>query len=317
MARGAPVEVLVYDPSSAARFAELVRAPRRSVTVRTAATFDEAAACIADVEVLYAWKFPPELYDKAGRLRWLQVMGAGVDWALVPNLPPRVVITRAPGIFGPWMAEYVLGWCLWVTQRMATYLDAQRRHDWIQHIPPEPLRGKTLVLIGLGDIGRVIARAARALGMRVIGVSRSGRPVAGVERVYPTAGLRRAIEAADFVALVLPLNERTRGIVGPQELAAMRPSAWLLNVGRGALVDEPALLHALEHRTIGGAILDVFSTEPLARDHPLWGLDNVVITPHISGPTAADEIAPVFNANLARYLAGRPLRHVVDRRRAY
>jgi phosphoglycerate dehydrogenase-like enzyme len=215
------------------------------------------------------------------------------------------------------MAEYVLGWCLWVTQRIAAYRDAQRRRQWIQHVPPERLAGKTLVIVGVGDIGRVVARAARGLGLRVIGVTRSGRRVAGLERVYPVRALRRALGAADFVAVILPLNERTRGLIGAAELAAMRPTAWLLNIGRGPVVDETALIHALERRAIAGAVLDVFATEPLPPDHPLWALDNAVITPHISGPSTPEELAPVFNDNLARYLAGRPLRHVVDRRRGY
>jgi phosphoglycerate dehydrogenase-like enzyme len=317
MVRARPVDVLVYDTSDARRYAGLVRAPRGRVVLHVASTPQEAAAHIADAEVLYAWKFPAELYEKAGRLRWLQAMGAGVEWALVPNLPPRVVVTRAPGVFGPWMAEYVLGWCLWITQRITAYRDAQRRREWIQHVPPERLAGKTLAIVGLGDIGRVVARAARGLGMRVIGVTRSGRRVAGVERVYPSRELGRALGAADFVVVILPLNERTRGLIGDAELAVMRPTAWLLNIGRGPVIDEAALLRALERRTIAGAVLDVFATEPLPHDHPLWALDNVVITPHISGPTTPEEIAPVFNDNLTRYLAGRPLRHVVDRRRGY
>jgi phosphoglycerate dehydrogenase-like enzyme len=311
------VDVLVYDATAVRRFAELVRAPRGRIVLRSASTPDEAAARIADAEVLYAWKFPPELYEKAGRLRWLQAMGAGVEWALTPALPPAVVVTRVPGIFGPWMAEYVLGWCLSITQRMTAYRDAQARREWIQHVPPERLGGKTLAIVGVGDIGRLVARVARALDLRVIGVTRSGRRVPGVKRVYPTRELRRALSAADFVVVILPLNETTRGIIGPSELAAMRPSAWLLNIGRGPVVDEAALLRALERRTIAGAILDVFATEPLPPDHPLWGRDNVVITPHIAGPTTPEEIVPVFNDNLARYLAGRPLRHVVDRRRGY
>ena len=317
MARARPVDVLVYDASDAHRYVELVRAPRGRIVLHVASTPDEAAAHIADTDVLYAWKFPPELYDKAARLRWLQGMGAGVEWALVPDLPPRVVVTRAPGVFGPWMAEYVLGWCLWVTQRIAAYGDAQRRREWIQHVPPERLAGKTLAIVGVGDIGRVVARAARGLGLRVIGVTRSGRRVAGLERVYPVRALHHALGAADFVAVILPLNERTRGLIGAAELAAMRPTAWLLNIGRGAVVDETALIRALERRTIAGAVLDVFATEPLPPDHPLWALDNAVITPHISGPSTPQELAPVFNDNLARYLAGRPLRHVVDRRRGY
>lgn len=317
MARARPLEVLVYDPAEAPRYAKLVRAPRGRVTVHVASTPEEAVPHMATADVLYAWKPPVDLYARAGRLRWLQAMGAGVDWALVPELPPRVVITRAPGVFGPWMAEYVLGRCLSVTQRMAAYRAAQARREWIQHLPPERLAGKTMVMVGLGDIGRTVARAARALGMRVIGVTRSGRPVAGVERVHPTRELRRALAVADFVVLVVPLNDTTRGMIATAELAAMRPTAWLLNIARGAIVDETALIQALERRTIAGAILDVFPTEPLPRDHPLWTLANAVITPHISGPNIPEEIAPVFNDNLARYLAGRPLRHVVDRHRGY
>jgi phosphoglycerate dehydrogenase-like enzyme len=141
--------------------------------------------------------------------------------------------------------------------------------------------------------------------------------VAGVERVYPRRELRRALGAADFVVLVVPLNDFTRGMIDEGELAAMRPSAWLINIGRGALVDESALVRALQRRTIAGAVLDVFTTEPLPPAHPLWSLDNAVITPHIAGPNLPEEIAPVFNDNLARYLSGRPLKHVVDRRRGY
>jgi phosphoglycerate dehydrogenase-like enzyme len=318
------LEVLVYDATDAPRYAELIRAPRGRgsasrgrVNVSVAATPDEAAKHIATAEVLYAWKPPLHLYAEAKRLRWLQAMGAGVDWALVPELPRGVIVTRSPGVFGPWMAEYVLAWCLSVTQRMADYRGAQVRREWIQHRPPERLAGKTIAIVGLGDIGRTVARAARGVGLRVIGVSRSGRPVSGVERVYRSRDLRRALAAADFVVLVAPLNETTRGMIGAAELAAMRETAWLINIGRGALVDDNALVQALQRRTIAGAVLDVFTTEPLPPDHPLWSLDNAVITPHISGPNLPEEIVPVFNDNLARYLAGRPLRHVVDRRRGY
>ncbi|OGK92988.1 MAG: hypothetical protein A2W08_08860, partial [Candidatus Rokubacteria bacterium RBG_16_73_20] len=257
------------------------------------------------------------LLAKAGRLRWLQVMGAGVDWALVPELPPRVVVTRAPGVFGPWMAEYVVGWCAWVTQRMATYLEAQRQRRWIDHILPDRLLGKTLAIVGLGDIGRTVARAARALGMRVLGVSRSGRPLREADRVYRMGALRAALRQADFVVVLLPLTPQTRGLIGPDAFDAMKPTAWLLNIARGAVVNEPALIDALRDHRIAGAILDVFAIEPLPPYHSLWGLDNVVITPHISGPSTPEEIAPIFNDNLARWLAGRPLRHVVDRKAGY
>ncbi|HEX9822282.1 MAG TPA: D-2-hydroxyacid dehydrogenase [Methylomirabilota bacterium] len=316
---GCPI-VLVYhpDPAEAKAYARLIRLPRgRSASIHVCSTEAEAAAVIAGADAVYAWKFPPPLYATARRLTWLQAMGAGVDWALVPELPPAVVVTRAPGVFGPWMSEYVLGWCAWVTQRMETYRAAQRERRWIDTVLPGRLRGTTLALVGVGDIGREIARVARALGMRVIGVSRSGRRVPGVARVYRPRALHRALAAADFVVVVVPLTSETRGLIDASALAAMRPGAWLLNIGRGAVVDEAALVQALAARRIGGAVLDVFPTEPLPPDHPLWRLDNAVITPHISGPSTAEEIAPVFNDNLARRLAGRPLRHVVDRRREY
>jgi len=313
-----PSVVLVYHPDEAEVYARLLRPPGgHEVAVRVCATEAEAASVVGEVDVVYAWHFPPALYGKAPRLRWLQVMGAGVDWALVPELPSRVTVTRAPGIFGPWMSEYVLGWCAWVTQRMETYRAAQREQRWIGTVLPGRLRGKTLTLVGVGDIGREIARVARAVGLHVIGVSRSGERVPAVERVYRPGHLARALAAADFVVLVVPLTPKTRGLIDDAAFAVMRPDAWLLNIGRGAVVDEAALLRALQARRIAGAVLDVFPTEPLPADHPLWRLDNVVITPHVAGPSTSDEIAPVFNDNLARYLRGRPLQHVVDRGRGY
>lgn len=308
--------VLVYHPYDASTYARLIR-PGRRVTVRVAATPEEGAAVIGEADVLYGWNVPAPLFEKATRLRWLQAMSAGVDWALVPELPARVTVTRAPGVFGPWMAEYVLGWSLWVTQRLATYREAQRRRAWIEHVLPDRLHGKTLAVVGTGDIGRAIARAARAFGMRVIGVSRSGRAVPGFQRVYRTRALARALAAADFVVLAVPLTEETRGLIGAAELAAMRPGAWLLNVARGAVVDEQALAAALTARRIGGAVVDVFTTEPLPPAHPFWGLDNIVVTPHISGPSTPEGIAPLFDDNLRRFLGGRRLRHVVDRARGY
>jgi phosphoglycerate dehydrogenase-like enzyme len=312
-----PVGVLVYHPDEVREYAALVRAPRGAVRVHAAATPAEAAAVLGEVEALFAWKFPPDLYAKAPRLRWVQAMGAGVDWLLDGALPPHLVVTRAPGVFGGWMAEYVLGWCAWVTQRMDLYRAAQRERRWRGDVIPERLAGKTLVVVGLGDIGRAIARAARGLGMRVRGVSRSGRPVPGVERVDRTGRLPAALAAADFAVLVLPLTPATRGLVGGEALAALRPHAWLINIGRGALVDEAALVDALRARRLGGAILDVFATEPLPPEHPLWDLDNAVITPHIAGPSTPAELTPIFNANLRRFLARRPLLHRVDRRLGY
>ncbi|HET8577816.1 MAG TPA: D-2-hydroxyacid dehydrogenase [Methylomirabilota bacterium] len=310
--------ILVFYPqaSEARAHAELMRLPRKGLTVHVASSVEEAAALIGQVEILYAWHFPRRLLPWAARLRWAQCMGAGVERFLGPELPPRVIVTRAAGIFGPWMAEYTIARCLWVTQRIEHFRRQQQERRWAP-ADPIPLRGRTLCIVGLGDIGRAIGKTARALGMRVIGVSRRGRRVREADRVYKTGALRRALGEADFVVLTVPLLPETRGLIGAAELAAMKPSVWLINIARGPVADEGAFLRALSERRIGGAVLDVFDQEPLPPDHPFWRLDNVAITPHIAGPSTPAEIAPIFNDNLRRYLAGRPLRYIVDRRRGY
>jgi phosphoglycerate dehydrogenase-like enzyme len=310
--------ILVYypDAAEARAYADLIRLPRRGLRVHVTSAPDEASALISETDILYAWKFPGPLLGGAPKLGWIQVMGAGVERFLVPELGPRVIVTRAAGIFGPWMAEYTLAWSLWVTQRIEQFRGQQRERRWA---PKDPLRlrGTTLCVIGLGDIGRDIARAARSLGMIVIGVSRSGRSRRETTRVYGTRAIKAALGHADFVVLTVPLHPETRGLIGARELAAMKPSAWLINIARGPVVDEKALIDALRQRRIGGAVLDVFDEEPLPDDHPLWRLDNVAITPHIAGPSTPAEITPIFNDNLRRFLDGRPLRYGVDRRRGY
>jgi glyoxylate/hydroxypyruvate reductase A len=309
--------VLVYhpEPGEALAYARLIRRPP-GVTVHVCATPEEAAPLITDAEVLYAWGFPAALLARARRLRWYQVMGAGVERALVPELPKRVKVTRVAGIFGSWMAEYTLGWCFWVAQGMDGFRARQRERRW-RPVDPRRLRGQTLCVVGLGDIGAGIAATARAIGMNVVGVSRSGRRVGAVRKVHRTTAIREALAEADFCVLTVPLTPATRGLVGARELAAMKPTAWLINVARGPVVDEAALIEALTAKRIGGAILDVFDTEPLPASHPFWTLDNVVVTPHISGPSVPVEIAPIFGDNLRRHLSGRPLRFQVDSRRGY
>ena len=311
-----PRPVLLYHPEEASDYARLVKAPRGAIRLHTCASPEEAAAVIGEAEILYAWDFPRSLLAEARRLSLIQSMGAGVENFLVPELSKSVIVTRAAGVFGPWMAEYTLAWCGWITRRIEQLREHQRQRRWAP-LRQDLLRGKTLAIVGLGDIGREIARAARALGMRVIGVSRRGKTLPGVERVYRPRALVRALAQCDFAVLTLPLTAETRGLIGERELEAMKPTAWLLNIGRGPLIQEAALLRALDAKRIAGAVLDVFETEPPPPDHPFWGRKDVVITPHIAGPSIPEEIAPIFNDNLRRYLSGKKLRHVVDRRQGY
>src|SRR5262249_12910931 len=198
---------------------------RRFLSFPLASSPEDAAPLIGRAEVLYAWQFPSELLSRAQHLRWVQSMGAGVERFCVPQLPRHVILTRAAGVFGRWMAEYTLAWCLWVTQRIELFRDQQRQRRW-NEVTPARLGGTPLCGVGLGDIGRVVARAARGLGMRVIGVTRSGRAAREAERVYRASALRQALAAADFVVLTVPLTPATHDLIGPRELAAMKRSAW-------------------------------------------------------------------------------------------
>ena len=291
--------VLVYDPveADALRPADPRRRAAGSPCTSACASEEAATPVAAEADVLYAWKFPHALYARATRLAWLQAMGAGVDWVLGPELPPRVVVTRAPGVFGPWMASTCSAGALWVTQRMETYRDgAARARGGSRPSCRNACAGKTLAIVGLGDIGREIARAARARWA----CGSSASAARGARRRRSTAFIARATFAGRSASPTSSSwssrsTAATRGLIDAAELAAMRPDAWLINVGRGAVVDDAALVQALDRRRLGGAVLDVFATEPLPTDHPLWALDNAVITPHISGPNIPGEIAPVFN----------------------
>jgi glyoxylate/hydroxypyruvate reductase A len=311
-----PHPVLLYHPEEARAYAGLVKAPRGAIELHTCATPKEAVRVIGEAEILYAWKFPRDLLARATHLRWIQVMGAGVDHFLDAELPRSVIVTRASGVFGPWMAEYTLAWCGWITLRLERLREHQRQRRWTQ-FPPDRLRGKVLAIVGLGEIGREIARVAQVFGMRVIGVSRSGKRSQGVDAVYRPSAIGRALAQCDFAVVTLPLTAETRGLVGDRELRAMKPEAWIVNLGRGPVIQERALLRALGEKWIAGAILDVFDVEPLPPDHPFWEREEVVVTPHMAGPSIPEEIAPIFNDNLARYLSGKKLRYVVDRSRGY
>ena len=277
------------------------------------------ARAVGEAEILYTFRFPHEHLAKAKRLRWIQASGAGAD-QLMPfeDLPPGVLVTNAAGINADMMADFAIALVLALQLNMKGYADQQRERKW-KRVLAEPLTGKTLAVIGLGRIGRGVARRAKAMGMRVVGTRRSAAPVPDVDAVYPPEELHRALAQADYVVLTVPLTPATVHLIDAKAFDAMRPTAYLVNVSRGRVVEEAALVEALRAGRIAGAALDVFEKEPLPAESPLWGLDNVILTPHVGGDMKdfSARSARLFCENLGRYLRGEPLRNVVDPQRGY
>lgn len=272
----------------------------------------------SEAEVWVGWDLPDGVVERARRLRWVHSTAAGVDQLLPKILGRGILLTNSRGIHAIPMAEHVLG-CLLVFARNLHVAFRHQVHRRWEAEPGGELWGATVGILGLGSIGREVARRCRAFGARVVGLRRNPAPVPEVEEVYGPEGLQEVLRSADYVVLTLPLTPQTRGLLGARELGWMKPEAVLVNVGRGAVVDERALVEALRSGRIRGAALDVFETEPLPPEHPLWDLPNVLITPHISGnsPRYMDRAIPLFCDNLRRYLRGEGLRNIVDPERGY
>lgn len=273
-------------------------------------------------QVIFSKGFPSAALEKATALRWVQAGTAGVDRWLQAGLPARgVQLTNSWGAHGEPISEQILGHMLAFAAGLHTLIRAQvgpvaeRRQAKVQATRDKfELNGQTLCVIGLGDIGGTLARKADLLGMHVIGVRRGNRPAPGVAKLYSTDQLHAALGQADHVALCLPLTAETHHFIGAAELRAMRPTAYIYNVGRGGSIDPDALIEALQQGHITGAGLDVTDPEPLPDDSPLWTMPNVILSQHTSGmsPHNANRITAIFAANLARYLAGEPLEHQID-----
>ena len=302
---------------------------RRHPDVRFESPPDRTAAerLLPLADVVYGVLVSAENLHLARRLRWIHVSAAGVGSLLFPALiESEVVLTNGRGLHAVSMAEHALGLMLAFARKLHLARDLQRERRWEQvglWVGPPPfgqLAGGTLGLVGLGAVGSALAARAAALGMRVIAVR--PHPQANPAPAHEQWGLERLPELlgrADWVVLAAPHTEATRGLIGPAELARMKPGAVLVNLGRGALVDEPALVEALQARRIAGAALDVVCQEPLAAGSPLWSLPNVILTPHVSGlgPGYWERALAQFEENLECFLAGRPLANVVDKRAGY
>jgi len=308
--------LIVEDEAERYREGVLARCPGLAVETRRASDPDLVEA-IQRANLLLAWTFPAEAARAARHLEWIQSMGAGVDHLLaIPDLDPRIPVTRVGSGFGPDMAEYVLGYLLALALRVPRAVDQQRQRVW-RPWAPRLLRGRTALVVGLGAIGREVGRLLRGAGLTVLGVSRRGGASDAADESASVADLDRLLPRADVLVLVVPLTAETRHLIDRRRLALLPRGAWVVNVSRGAVVDEPALVEALASGQVGAAALDVFEVEPLPADSPLWAMRHVLITPHIAGPYAVDHVCDVFAENYRRLRAGEPLLYRVDRERGY
>lgn len=291
------------------------------------ATREECDALLPHADVVLGYAVRPRNFALAGRVRWIHSTAAGVSHLLFPELvESSITVTNARGVHARAMAEHVLGVMLAFTRRLHVARDRQAARRWTQAElwQGEPafgeLAGATLGLVGFGRIGEAVAQAARAFGMRVLAVRR--RPAADPAPAHAQWGPERLddlLAESDWVVLAAPHTPATDRLLDAARLARMKPGARLVNIARGALVDEAALVAALRAGRLAGAALDVTAVEPLAADSPLWGMPEVIVTPHVSGvgPRFWERITAQFADNLRRFLAGEPLANVVDKRSGY
>jgi phosphoglycerate dehydrogenase-like enzyme len=290
-------------------------------------SYDDLPAELPDTDIYIGFTLTPHQLAVAKELKWIHVTAAGVAQLMRPDVRESgVIVTNSRGIHAIPMAEHTMGLMIGLARKFPPSMRFQAASHWAQQeiwdMQPRPseLHGATLLIVGLGAIGCELARRARAFGMRVLAVTRSGKGDASLaERVYPAADLLRALPEADYVVLAAPDTPETNHMIGGREFNAMKRTSCLVNIARGNLVDEAALIAALERKTISAAALDVAAQEPLPPENPLWHLENVFITPHTS--SVSEQLWPRQTAlvieNLERWFSGRELINRVDMTRGY
>ncbi len=273
----------------------------------------------ARTEILLAQAAAPGLLAELPRLKWVQAMTVGVDnWLARKDLVATHTLTAARGTHRVQMPENILGAIFHVTKRYHAIGLNQSKSEWHRSISV-PIAGKTLGILGLGAIGQELARKAAALEMSVIGAKRTPEALPGVDRVYSPGELDEVLEKSDFVVLLLPSTPETENLIDKRRLALMKPTAFLINFARGSQIVDQDLIDAVRAKTIAGAVLDVFRTEPLPSSHPFWTTPGISVLPHIGGlhPQRNEMVAELFVENVRRFVEGRPLKEAVDRARGY
>jgi glyoxylate/hydroxypyruvate reductase A len=309
--------ILIYH-NRAKQYAEYLR-EAVGCTIRTAETTEEAAEQLLNTDIILCWQLPGELLStpEASSVRWIQSTGAGIDTLINgSDVPKSIMITRIVDQFGKLIAEYVLGYMLFHNKGIGRLLIDQQSRIWGEQYV-DTLEGKVIGVAGLGSVGAEIVARARAFNMIVHGLSTNKNKEGLVDRHYTNDEWTAFVRELDYLVLTLPLTRETRHVVTLDVLRELKDTACLINVGRGPLIVEEALVSHLQSHPQLTAVLDVFDKEPLPSDHPLWSLPNAVVTPHLSGPGIDADVCRFFLDNLERFRQGEPLQGIVDRQRGY
>jgi len=298
-----------YQKALAEAFPELV--------IQASTAEEGVGDFIKKTDILFTGAISDALIRKASRLQWIQAKTTGVDALItLPSMRKEVLLTSARGIHGPQMSEIAILLMLSLNRRFREILQNQDRRKW-DRWPQKLLEQKTVGILGVGVVGEAIAVKCKAFGMRVYGFDPVKRDVQAVDVMLGPEGIDKVLGDLDFLIIAAPSTPQTRGMIGADVLSALKPTAFLLNLGRGDAVDEAALIEALNSKAIAGAALDTFRQEPLPPEHPFWGMHNVIVTPHIGGlsDTYVEQVLPIFRENLRRFLFGerRNLFNVIER----
>lgn len=310
---------IVFTAKISERHQEVLRRQFDQVSFSFFASKEEAGVELesADVLVTYGEDLTEEHLKKYKNLKWIQVLTAGVDKMPLPYLvQSSILLTNVKGIHKVPMAEYAFAAMLQVARNLNEAFQKQQNKKWDPRLRVDELYDKTLGIIGVGAIGEEIARRAHVFGMKVVGVTRSGRENAYCEKMFTPNQLNQFLPLCDYVVVIVPSTKETLKLIGQKELDCMKSSAVLINIARGSVIDEEALVTHLKEGKIKGAVLDVFAEEPLSENSPLWELNNCIITPHVSGRSSRymERALGVFRENLEQYQTGNltQLKNIVD-----
>jgi phosphoglycerate dehydrogenase-like enzyme len=302
--------LLTFPPEVTEQYRARLSRSFPELAIEVAATADQAVPALAEADMLITFgqmiKNLKLDLAVARKLQWVQALGTGLDGITdQPALQPNVTVTSLHGVHGAPVSEAALASMLALARDLPGFVRAQDQHQW-KRWPAKLLQGKTVAILGIGVIAEALAPKCKALGMTVVGITSSPRQVAGFDRVHPVGELLPVLGAADHFVLLTPYSAATHQMIGAKAFAAMKPSAYLINLARGGVVDETALIEALRSKQIAGAALDVFNQEPLPADNPLWTFPNVIITTHQGGfcDTYPDLAMPMLEHNIRCFLNG-------------